>query len=200
MLEFLLNGLLNACEASLAYFLDEDDLKSLAMLRRPFVRITFKDALSVLYRETRNPKYRSGNESITNFDAREEILLCQILADGQPIFVTHYPVRGVEFYHATSPEDPSLALNADCLFPGFGEVISSGQRVLTRSDYERKSKMFNLNRDDYEWYEEIRDAGLNSIIHSGFGMGLERFLTAVLRLPSIEYSIAFPRVSQRIRP
>jgi asparaginyl-tRNA synthetase len=200
MIDFILGGLLNACEASLAYFLDEDDIKGLAEFRRPFRRVSFKQAFSILYGETGNPRYSPGNESVGNFDALAEVLVTQIISDGQPVFVTHYPVREIAFYHAISPEDLSLALNADCLFPGYGEVVGSGQRVLTRSDYEHKVEMFKLKHDDYEWYGEIRDVKLNNIIHSGFGMGLERFLAAVLRLPSIEFSIAFPRVSQQIRP
>lgn len=196
----VLEGIVEACPDALLHFLTEEEVGDLTRFRAPFPRITFREAMDTLSKSTGDKRYNSGKLSVRQLGAWEEVLLGEILGSDTPVFVTHYPIREIAFYHARSPEDPCVALNADCLFPGYGEVIGSGERVLTRADFEEKVKMFRLRKKDYTWYGEIRDEKLGKIPHSGFGIGMERLLCAVLKLPTIVHAIPFPRTHGGFRP
>ncbi|MCE2137882.1 asparagine--tRNA ligase, partial [Streptococcus thermophilus] len=51
---------------------------------------------------------------------------------------------------------------------------------------------------DYEWYLDLRKYG--SVPHSGFGMGLERFLAWITLQDHVRETIPFPRMLHRIYP
>ncbi len=197
-LKYLINFLLkNEIEKLKTFVSDEyiDGMKSVCNMRR-FPRIKFFDAFEILYNHTKNRKYK--NVTIKNFGAFEETLLTQIF-DNQPVFVTNYISDEVAFYHANSKDDSNLVENADLMFPGYGELIGSGERVYTREDTMKKAKYFKLNMDDYRAYIESRHEK-NPIIHSGWGMGIERFIQCVLSLPFIWETKAFPRVHNSNKP
>jgi len=197
-LKYVIKYLCEKCEDSLMFFLTDQDfeeLKNLANINR-FERITFTEAFELLRKMTNDTKY--SNVSIRNFTAYEEILLTQFFKN-KPVFVTHFIADEVAFYHALDKNNPALAVNADLLFPGYGEIIGSGERINTRSDTEKKAKHFQLNMNDYRAYIESRDVN-NPRIHSGWGMGVERFIQALLKLPFIWETKAFPRVDNSDRP
>lgn len=194
VIQFLLKNNLD----DLKFFLVDSDIDSLENLTklRHFQRIKFFDAFNLLYENTKNKKYQ--NVTIKNFSAFEEVLLTQIM-DNKPIFVTHYIGDEVAFYHAPDPNNSKLVKNADLMFPGFGEIIGSGERVNTREETKAKTKHFELDIDDYRAYIESRDPK-NPIIHSGWGMGLERCIQCMLKLPFIWEAKVFPRVHNAPRP
>jgi len=200
MVRFLIHELIAKCEPDVRFFLSEQDIASLDLPSGSFTTMTFDEAFTQLYKATKNSKYDPRSASVLNFDAKAEILLTHLVGDGKPLFVTHYPTQEVAFYHAVSPSDPSRVINADLLFPNYGEVIGSGQRVFSRGDYEHKRDMFRLCPDDYDWYGTVRESSKHKEPHSGFGMGIERFMAAVLKLPSLIHATAFPRVHWAIRP
>ena len=200
MIRYLIQELVENCEASLHFFLSDEDFKALDLPAGQFARVTFDEAFSELYRESKDTKYHPDSVTVASFDAKAEVLLTELVGDAKPVFVTYYPLSEVAFYHAVSPTRPTRAINADLLFPGYGEVVGSGQRVFGRADYERKRDLFRLRPDDYDWYGEIRESEKNTTSHSGFGLGLERFLAAVLKLPTLVQAISFPRVHWAVRP
>jgi asparaginyl-tRNA synthetase len=61
-----------------------------------------------------------------------------------------------------------------------------------------KAKYFHLNIDDYEPYIESRE--ISTVIHSGWGMGIERFIQWILLLPFIWDAAPFPRVDLTLKP
>ncbi|MBW6462434.1 MAG: hypothetical protein K0B07_05295 [DPANN group archaeon] len=196
-LKFIINYLLNNNKDDLDIFLDIEDFKNLeSIIKIKFDKITFHKAFDLLYKHTKNLKYKEI--SIKNFGAYEEILLIKILG-GKPIFVIDYISDEVAFYHANHKDKPELVINADLLFPGFGEIIGSGERVHTREDTELKAKHFKLDMDDYGAYIASRDS-TNPKIHSGWGMGIERFIQCLLKLPFIWETKPFPRVHNSNRP
>lgn len=97
-LKFLIRNLIENNLHDLIYFLNEDDINDLKNLtnRSNFERITFTEAFNLLYKETRNSKYK--NITIKNFGFYEEILLTQI-RDNKPIFITNFIEDEVAFYH-----------------------------------------------------------------------------------------------------
>ena len=193
---FLLENIISSHYDKLLLFLDEHEIKNMSNWKPPFLRITFYEAMKELYNLTQDKSYLDGDTA--SFNSFAEIALHQALGENKPIFVLYYPWHDVAFYHAILPKDTSLAINADLLFPGFGEIIGSGERLHTFDDYLLKRDTFDLDPRDYDWYGELRK--VSTATHSGFGLGIERFLTFLLKLPHIKHSVAFPRTSSIFRP
>lgn len=196
-LKFLISYLIKNYKKELTVFLDEKDIKELASIAhmKGFERISFHKAFDLLKQKTGSNKY--DNPTITNFSAYEEVLLSEII--GKPVFITYYIGEEVAFYHSSHPQKKDLAINADLLFPGYGEIIGSGERVHTKKETEGKAKHFKLDMDDYLPYIESRDVKKPKI-HSGWGMGIERFIQPLLKLPFIWESKVFPRVHNQNKP
>jgi len=196
-IQYLINYLIRNCRREIEVFLAKGDIEGLKYFVRlkKIPEITFHETFELLKKETKNKKY--DQVTIKNFCAYEEILLTQIIKE--PVFVTHYIGDEVAFYHAPYPENPRLVMNADFLFPGYGELIGSGERVHTRRETYEKAKYFDLNLEDYRAYIESRDPK-DPKIHSGWGMGVERFIQAVLKIPFIWETKPFPRVDRQNRP
>jgi asparaginyl-tRNA synthetase len=200
LIKFLINHLIQNVKDELLFFVDQTDLDTLIdLINLPFISITFEDAFMELYKYTGDPKYDKTNYSIRNFDAKSEILLNSSLGKKNFIFVTHYPIKEVAFYHKQDIIDSNKAVNADLIFPSYGEIIGSGERIHTKKEYLFKRNLFDLDKDDYDWYGNMRKYSKNKI-NSGFGMGIERFVCAILKLPHIGLTIPFPRISSEIYP
>jgi len=55
-----------------------------------------------------------------------------------------------------------------------------------------------LDVSAYKWYLDLRKFG--SVKHSGFGLGIERFVMWVCKLKHIRDATAFPRLINRVYP
>lgn len=194
--QFLTHSLLKNKRDELKVFLSERDLESLELFSKikKFERIKFIDAFKLLYKKTGNKKYK--NPTLRQFGAYDEVLLTEII--GKPVFVTEYIEEEVAFYHAKVSKNSKFVRNADLLFPGYGEFIGSGERVHTKQDTIEKATRFKLNMKDYQSYIDSRTG--KTKVHSGWGMGIERFIQAILKLPFIWETKPFPRVDNQIHP
>jgi len=167
------------------------DTKPLEMIKPPFPRISYDEAISIINKEEEKIKwgddFSSGNETIiTNFF-------------NSPVIVHRFPSSIKAFYMKKDPKNKRLALGMDILAPeGYGEIIGGGER---EEDYDelRKQLLNNkLSEDDFQWYLDLRKYG--SIPHSGFGLGLERAISWICGLSHLRESIPFPRMIYRLEP
>jgi asparaginyl-tRNA synthetase len=167
------------------------DPKDLLKVKPPFPRITYTKAIKILQKE--GMKIKWGED----LGADEERVLAKKF--DIPFFVTHYPKGVKAFYHKIDPKDKRVTLSVDLLAPeGYGEIIGSGER---EDDYEillKRIKEEKLKPKDYEWYLDLRKWG--SVPHSGFGLGVERFIMWICKLDHIRDAIAFPRLLKRVYP
>ncbi|HHT9121384.1 MAG TPA: amino acid--tRNA ligase-related protein [Candidatus Wunengus sp. YC63] len=195
--ENLLDYLCNNSHKALEVFLTSEDLQKLeSFCSHPVYEIlTFVEAFRLLYENTNDDKYKTP--TLSHFSTIEEVLLTQIL-NGRCVFVTQYLSDEVAFYHANTPEDKRFVINADFLGAGYGELIGSGERLHTAEEIEEKAAYFKLSIEDYRPYISSRHS--NAIVHSGWGMGIERFIQFVLKLPAIWEVSLFPRVDWELRP
>jgi asparaginyl-tRNA synthetase len=176
-----------------------DDLKTLERDVAPlekvaegnFPRLTHAEAIA---------KVRALGSDIKDGDdlgADDETLLTQQY--DKPIFVHHYPVEVKAFYMKPDPQDPGRALNNDLLAPeGYGEIIGGSQRIDDLKLLEERIKQHNLPMEAFEWYLDLRRYG--SVPHSGFGIGLERTVAWICKLPHVRETIPFPRLLNRLKP
>lgn len=195
-IQFLTQSLIKNASNDLRVFLKEKDLKLLSLFSmiKKFERVKFIEAFNLLYKKTNNIKYKTP--TIRQFGAYEEVLLTEIFEG--PLFVIEYIEDEVAFYHAKVSKKSKLVRNADFLFPGYGEIIGSGERVHTKKETREKARHFKLNMKDYQPYIDSRTD--KTKIHSGWGMGIERFIQAVLKLPFIWEAELFPRVDNQSHP
>jgi len=186
LLVYVCRGVAERCEEELS-ILNIDFKPPTA----PLPRITYTEALEI----ARN----KGSCTIwgEDFSSRDEMLISSEF--DKPFFVTHYPASTRSFYHMLDPYDPRVTLSFDLLAPeGYGELATGGQRI---SDYDtllRRIDEQNLPREDFSWYLELRMYGCPP--HSGFGMGIERLVRWICKLPSVKMAIPFPRTPDRVKP
>ena len=71
--------------------------------------------------------------------------------------------------------DPETVLGLDILAPeGYGEIIGGSQRIHDHDLLLERIRQHNLPVEAFQWYLDVRRYG--AFPHSGFGMGIERFV------------------------
>ncbi len=116
-----------------------------------------------------------------------------------PIAVTHYPVEIMAFYKPRDKDNPKTALCFDMIAPeGYGEIIGGSQRSQDIKDMTERLKNMGEKIENYEWYFDLRKYG--SVLHSGYGLGVERVVAWICGIDNIKDTIPFPRTLLRFRP
>ncbi len=169
----------------------ERDAAKLEMVKAPFPRITYDEAVDLL------KKKGSTIEWGSDFGGTDETLISEEY--DRPVIVEKFPQQIKAFYFESDPERPELALGVDFLAPeGYGEIIGGGQRVHSLELLEKRLAEHNLPREAFEWYLDLRRFG--AVPHAGFGMGIERVVTWICGIDHLRETIAFPRMLYRTKP
>ena len=109
----------------------------------------------------------------------------------RPLMVTYFPTSLKAFYMEPDPDNPDLVLGLDVLAPeGYGEIIGGSQRMHDHDKLVERIRQHELPREAFQWYLDIRKYG--SFPHSGFGMGIERFVAWMCGLKHLRESIPYP--------
>ena len=181
--------------------LAEKNYKELEFLKRnpenikkveaPFERIPYADVISFLNKKGCAIKF--GDDLGTE----EERLLTK--DSDKPVFIYGAPISIKPFYTKRDPSDERMVLSADLIAPrGFGEITTGGQREENLESIVERIKKEGFNPVDYSWYLDLRRYG--SVPHSGFGLGIERFVRWLCNLNHIRDAIPFPRTMKRAYP
>jgi asparaginyl-tRNA synthetase len=169
----------------------EREIAPLEKIATPFPRISYDEAVKLLQ------KAGSPIQWGDDFGGDEETLISNQFE--RPVFVHSYPKSFKAFYMKTNPANPQTVLCADLLAPeGYGEIIGGGQR---EDDYElllERVHAEGLSEADYQWYLDLRKYG--SVPHSGFGLGVERTVAWICKLPHVRETVPFPRLLEKIYP
>jgi len=169
----------------------ERDLSKLEIIKVPFPRISYDEAIEILKKD--GSKIEWGDD----FGGEDETILSKKYE--KPIFIHRYPIKCKAFYMKPDPQRPEVALCADLLAPeGYGEIIGGGQRIDDYNLLANQIKEYNLPRENYEWYLDLRRYG--SVPHSGFGLGIERTVAWICGLDHVRETIPFPRMLNKIYP
>jgi len=169
----------------------ERDTSLLEKVEPPFPKIYYKEALEIL------KKHGKAVEWGDDFGGEEETILADTF--NKPVFVHHFPIDAKAFYMKPDPEEPNTVLAADLLAPeGYGEIIGGSQRIDDHDLLLEKIKENNLSEEDYRWYLDLRKYG--SVPHGGFGIGIERTVAWIAKLPHVRETIPFPRLLGKIYP
>jgi asparaginyl-tRNA synthetase len=115
------------------------------------------------------------------------------------LFVEYYPKEIKSFYMKHNPDDPRTYKNDDLLAPhGYSEIIGGSQREDDAELILENLRRIGDDPEKYKWYIDIRRYG--SVEHSGFGVGIDRFITWMLELEHIRDCVPFPRTVSRVYP
>ena len=167
------------------------DIGFLERIKPPFPCISYDEALEILRQEGRELAWGE------DFGAPHETVLSQRF--DTPIFVHRYPAKCKAFYMKRDENDPNLALCVDGLAPeGYGEIIGGGEREDDLQTLKQRLEEYNLPEEAFEWYLDLRRFG--SVPHSGFGLGIERTVAWICKLPHVRETIPFPRLLDRVKP
>ncbi|MDO8729208.1 MAG: amino acid--tRNA ligase-related protein [bacterium] len=163
-----------------------------------FPKITFDEAANALM--------ENGNKTLVkvtrlgrNISSEGEIKLAEIFNFNTPFWVRNYDRDRVAFYHKPDPKNSNKVINADLIFPPIikeafgGEIVGCGQRQDDCQEIRDSLARQNINSGPYEWYLNLRKLP-NYKTTSGFGLGIERFITWSLCRDDIKNSILYPRL------
>lgn len=184
----------------------ERDIAKLENIQKPFPRVTYAEALDILNKKDVpliRKKPDGTEEEIRpfpwgeDFGAKHEEAIVEDF--DRPVLVHRWPAEAKAFYMKRDPKDYNIALGVDVLAPeGYGEIIGGSQREDNFDELMKRIKEHDLPVEEFQWYLDLRRFG--SVPHSGFGMGLERFVTWICKIEHIRETIPFPRMIYRLRP
>ncbi|AQW21553.1 asparagine--tRNA ligase [Lentilactobacillus curieae] len=190
MVAYLVQAVIDNCQSELK-ILDRDVEVLKKYTQLPYPRISYDDAIKLLQENGFDVKWG------IDFGSPEETFLANHF--DKPVFVMNYPKDIKAFYMQPHPTRDDLVVCADLLAPeGYGEIIGGSERS---SDYDYilgRLKETGQDLSNYEWYLDLLRYG--AVPHSGFGMGLERFLTWITLQDHLREVIPFPRMLNRLNP
>jgi asparaginyl-tRNA synthetase len=187
----LITDALAKCAEDMKFFEERIDKEVLtraaAILKTPFLRVTYTDAIDILLKSGKTFEYpvkwgidlQSEHE---RFLTEEHFKNTVILHD--------YPRTLKPFYMRVN-DDGKTVRAMDVLVPGVGEIIGGSQREERLDVVEERMKEQGLDPAAYWWYLDLRRYG--TVPHSGFGLGLERVLLFLTGMGNIRDVIPFPR-------
>ncbi len=189
MLEFIVDRVLENRRTELEIL--ERDISVLEKVKAPFPRISYTDCVDLLNKGGFD--FQWGDD----FGSPEETYISDQF--DRPVVVHRFPAAIKAFYMKRDPQDEKLVMGMDVLAPeGYGEIIGGAEREADYDTLLKRIEEENLSREDFEWYLDLRKYG--SVPHAGFGMGLERVVSWICKLPHVRESIPFPRMYGRLRP
>lgn len=169
----------------------ERDLSKLEVIKAPFPRIHYREAVEMILKENKN--FIVGDD----FGAPDEEIICTKF--NKPVFVHHFPTAIKAFYMKQDEKEPEYSMSCDLLATeGYGEIIGGGQREESVEKLKTRIAEHKLKQEDFEWYLDMRRYG--SFPHSGFGLGIERTVAWICGLQHVRETIPFPRLYGRNYP
>ena len=168
----------------------ERDIESLNKIKGPFPRVSYTECVEMLQADGFDIKW--GDD----FGSPHETFIAEKFK--QPVIVHRFPTEIKAFYMKRDPENEKVVLGMDILAPeGYGEIVGGSERETRINVLEERIAEEGLNQEDFDWFLDLRRYG--SVPHSGFGMGIERVVAWICKLPHVRETIPFPRMMGRLK-
>ena len=211
MLKYVIKYVLDNCNDDLIFLenLEINEEKSLPQIKRnefkltdrlsnvlnkKFDRITYTEAFDILRNSKPNKKNKfefNVDEWGIDFQSEHERFLVEKYFKN-PVIVKDYPKKIKAFYMRSNDDNKTVAA-MDVLFPNVGEIIGGSQREERLDNLSMRMEEMNISKEDLNWYLDTRRFG--SVVHSGFGLGLERLVQFITGMKNIRDLIPFPRTT-----
>lgn len=178
-------------------FIDKDLLNRLNhVLNSKFEVMPYTKAIEYLLKAKESGHKFENNDIKWGMDlqSEHERYLTEVIVKG-PMFLIDFPKEIKAFYMKLNKDNKTVA-GCDLLVPGVGELVGGSQR---EEDYEKlKAKMEEVGNDkELYWYLDTRKYG--GCVHSGFGLGFDRFLMYITGISNIRDTQPYPRTFGSIK-
>ncbi len=182
----------------------ERDTSALEQVTPSFPRIHYDEAVEIVNRAAAAgelvPGYKDKVPQIEwgdDFGSPHETYIAAQF--DKPVFVHHYPTQVKAFYMEPEPDRPEVCRSVDLLAPeGYGEITGGSERMADVDKLVAGIEEHGLPMDAFDWYVDLRRYG--TVVHSGFGLGLERTVAWICGVTHLREAIAFPRTLGSMRP
>ncbi|HEX2245543.1 MAG TPA: asparagine--tRNA ligase [Gammaproteobacteria bacterium] len=179
--------------ALFAQFVDKDLLPSLEHIANSaFERVPYTEAIAILQGSGESFEYPPLWGS--DLQTEHERYLTERHFKG-PVIIYNYP-KDIKAFYMRLNDDGKTVAAMDILLPRVGEIIGGSQREERYEVLEARMQETGLNLDSYWWYLDSRRFG--TVLHSGFGLGFERFLMMLTGTTNIRDVIPFPRTPKHL--
>ena len=151
-----------------------------------FVKITHHDAIDLLLNSGEKWEFTPSYED----DIAKEHERWLTDHFNSPVFIYNWPRDIKAWYMKVNPDGKTVAA-VDLEVPGSGELMGGSERETDLNILDEQIKKHNVNREQIEWYLNLRRFG--GVYHSGFGMGFERLIMYLTGIENIRDVIPFTR-------
>lgn len=190
-IKYLLKDVLTVCSEDMAFFdlrIQKGLLEVLQKtLNSPFGRITYTEAVKEL--EKHKDEFEFKPSWGIDLQTEHERFLTEKVFK-KPLILTDYP-KDIKAFYMKLNEDGKTVRAMDVLVPGLGEIIGGSEREDSYEVLISRIKELKLDLNNYWWYVDLRKFG--TVPHSGFGLGLERFISYITGMSNVRDVIPFPR-------
>lgn len=199
---YIVQRCLRDCAAELEVL--ERDVSRLQNVTPSFPRIHYDEAVEMVNKAAEASELVPGYEDPvpamewgTDFGSPHETYIAAQF--DKPVFVHHYPSQVKAFYMEPEPGREEVCRSVDLLAPeGYGEITGGSERMSDPEKLIAAIDRHKLPREVYDWYLDLRRYG--SVVHSGFGLGVERTVAWICGIEHVRETIAFPRSLGSMRP
>ncbi len=190
-LKYIIQYVLNHCEADLKFFNDRVDNTVLETLEHVassrFEHVTYTEAIEIL--ESASRQWEFPVLWGCNLQSEHERFLAEEKFK-RPVIVTDYP-KAIKAFYMRANDDGKTVRAMDVLAPRIGEIIGGSQREERHDVLLHRMREQGIPQEPYWWYLELRKYG--TAPHAGFGLGLERMMMYITGMKNIRDVIPFPR-------
>ncbi|MFP4483378.1 MAG: asparagine--tRNA ligase [Spirochaetota bacterium] len=190
-IKVILQSLLQECPEDMAFFDKRIRPGIIEELQRvmdtPFRRLTYTEAIEIL--EASGKEFEFPVRWGGDLQSEHERYLAEEHFNG-PVVLTDYP-KDIKAFYMRRNDDGRTVAAMDVLVPHLGEIVGGSQREERLDRLEGRIDESGLPKEAYWWYLDLRRFG--SVPHSGFGLGLDRFVQYVTGMQNIRDVIPFPR-------
>lgn len=170
----------------------EDLLKYLErILTNKFERMSYTQAIELLMEAMKTKKVKFKNNVYWGVDlaSEHERYISEVILKA-PVFIYNYPKEIKSFYMKLN-DDGKTVQGTDLLLPFIGEVVGGSVREERLDVLEEQMKVNGLDKEDYQFYLDLRKYG--TVPHAGFGLGFERLVMLCTGIKNIRDAIPYPR-------
>ena len=199
MLKYVINDVLENAKDELKFLNDfvveKHDLiaKLEHVANSDFKVITYTEAVDYLLKA--DVKFENKVEWGMDFFKEHEMYICEKVAKG-PVFLIDFP-KDIKAFYMKLNQDGKTVAACDLLVPGVGELIGGSQREENYDVLVKKMADMGMSTEGLEWYLDLRKYG--GVVHSGFGLGLERLLMYVTGVANIRDVCAYARTPKNMK-
>lgn len=191
MVKYVISYVMDECKDELEFlnkFVDNGLIERLKnVVENKFVRLDYTDAISIL--EKVKDRFVFSVKWGVDLQSEHERYLTEEVYK-KPVFLKNYP-KDIKAFYMRQNDDGKTVAAVDMLVPGIGELCGGSQREERLDKLKARIHELGLREEDYSWYLDTRRYGTN--VHSGYGLGFERFvmyLTGISNIRDVEF---FPR-------